>query len=628
MVLTEFPTPHPAERPHLPDNLEFVVELRHLSPLYQRLASRPDLLMLLEQQTGLRRVNNSDLSVVTQDTAMHISELLYAHGEHHTPAWLANMVDMSAGNGMMYFLRSCSTLREMLAELQRIQPLWLPHGTFQLQETESGFRIRIDPLIPATRLGHHLRWEGLMSWLRRALGYCLGQDLTPDRTHLMSPASPNPAALHLLLGNNLHFNADHMAFEFDHVRLDAPLPGGNAAIKQAMRIGLYLMAKEQHRRNSHRLHVLGWLQTHPDLGQATLAQAADFAGIPSSTLRRHLQKDNTRFSQLLAAYRREQAFEQLVLNHTPIESCALTLGYANRVALERAFKGWYGVTPAQAQREHMALTLADSHLDWRAPDKITRFVPPQASLRDLLQQQVDIDALVVRLAADPFLQAYVVGLANQAWFGGQCTHSPREAITNVIGTSTLRNLAFAIDVPRITLHSTPQHVTLWQRATLASAMVESLACRQGHAPDKAGQMGLIANWYELGAVLLLQLHGGRYQSWLSQTRTMCRSAILEGERAMFGLDRHAAGGLLLSAWQLPVDAIQGVREGSAPSSEEGRLISAVVQWLQYGQHPHLPEQKHALDEAMKRARLCPNDFLPWLPSPHATMASNKVNTLV
>ena len=84
--------------------------------------------------------------------------------------------------------------------------------------------------------------------------------------------------------------------------------------------------------------------------------AAAVFGIHRRTLHRHLKAEGVTFDALVEEVRAELAQELLSARQTPLAQVASTLGYADVSAFSRAFRRWFGTTPARwrietAQRE-------------------------------------------------------------------------------------------------------------------------------------------------------------------------------------------------------------------------------------------------------------------------------------
>ena len=77
--------------------------------------------------------------------------------------------------------------------------------------------------------------------------------------------------------------------------------------------------------------------------------------------------------------------------------------------------------------------------------------------------------------------------------------------------------------------------------------------------------------------LLDLLEGRPYGRLLREAQNWSRAQVLEQERKRFGLDRHTAGALLLSAWGLPRSAVHTQRAASQPVTAEAQRLAALYE---------------------------------------------------
>lgn len=73
--------------------------------------------------------------------------------------------------------------------------------------------------------------------------------------------------------------------------------------------------------------------------------------ISTRSLRRHLQENGSSFTMLLENERKRIAEYRLSKNDITVEKLAEQLGYQSAASFSRAFKRWYGVSPAQFRHD-------------------------------------------------------------------------------------------------------------------------------------------------------------------------------------------------------------------------------------------------------------------------------------
>ena len=106
------------------------------------------------------------------------------------------------------------------------------------------------------------------------------------------------------------------------------------------------MLGDHHNLETFRSKVRYVLQQWPNQYTANKEAVAELLNTSPRTLTRRLQEEETQFSNLLRDVRMYKA--ELKLKNLPIDMQELAndLGFADRRGFERAFKQWFGITPA------------------------------------------------------------------------------------------------------------------------------------------------------------------------------------------------------------------------------------------------------------------------------------------
>ena len=86
-------------------------------------------------------------------------------------------------------------------------------------------------------------------------------------------------------------------------------------------------------------------------GRAAQKVIANELGLEIRTLQRELKAEGTSFRALLTDVRKELAI-QLLSRGQPIGVISVDLGYVDQSAFSSAFKGWFGVSPAEYRKIH------------------------------------------------------------------------------------------------------------------------------------------------------------------------------------------------------------------------------------------------------------------------------------
>jgi AraC-like DNA-binding protein len=143
----------------------------------------------------------------------------------------------------------------------------------------------------------------------------------------------------------LHFDADHCALRFRRSWLTHRVAGASSqrlrrAKAEVLAVGEATLVERVHR-------ALRTLLLH---GKSTGADVARSLSIHRRTLDRRLLAEGTTFQQVLDRVRFAVAKELLEDSGIGLPDIAVALGYADDVALIRAFRRWTGTTPGAWRR--------------------------------------------------------------------------------------------------------------------------------------------------------------------------------------------------------------------------------------------------------------------------------------
>ena len=82
-----------------------------------------------------------------------------------------------------------------------------------------------------------------------------------------------------------------------------------------------------------------------------LEHVATLLEMSPRTLRRHLARQRTSFTEILERWRRDSALTLLQNTNLRVADIAIRLGYSHLSNFERAFKRWTGHTPGSYRRK-------------------------------------------------------------------------------------------------------------------------------------------------------------------------------------------------------------------------------------------------------------------------------------
>jgi len=92
------------------------------------------------------------------------------------------------------------------------------------------------------------------------------------------------------------------------------------------------------------------LQSAENIDALSLKNFADLLNTSQDTVRRHLNKEGSSYTEIKESVRRDMAVYHLQRKDTSIGEIAYLLGFSEPSAFNRAFKNWTGATPGDYRR--------------------------------------------------------------------------------------------------------------------------------------------------------------------------------------------------------------------------------------------------------------------------------------
>ncbi|WP_297528592.1 HDOD domain-containing protein [Thiohalobacter sp.] len=176
-------------------------------------------------------------------------------------------------------------------------------------------------------------------------------------------------------------------------------------------------------------------------------------------------------------------------------------------------------------------------------------------LKELADDEADIDRLAALIEQDPGLAARIVGIANSAYFArSREVTSVRQAIVRVLGLNMVRGLAIGIALSRpFDASACPDFdvegywYQAFQTATLAAALAP-------HSPlDEAERdcLFLAGLLHNLGRLVLVHAFPGRMGDILRQWQREPDRPLAELESEALAVNETEAGRVIATLWNLP-----------------------------------------------------------------------------
>lgn len=172
----------------------------------------------------------------------------------------------------------------------------------------------------------------------------------PAQVDLMRHPPRHPEAFEAFFSSPVHFAADHNRIVFPLREMLSPLPDANAEIARGNdQIMVEYLARFDKSQVAHQVRAK-LIELLP-LGEPTIEMLARSIGMSTRSLSRHLRKERVSYRVILNDVRRYLATQYLQQRHFSIIDVAFRLGYSDSSNFTRAFKGWFGRSPAAYRKQ-------------------------------------------------------------------------------------------------------------------------------------------------------------------------------------------------------------------------------------------------------------------------------------
>jgi AraC-like DNA-binding protein len=192
--------------------------------------------------------------------------------------------------------------------------------------------------------------EFVMASFLTAVRRIVQADVSPLAVHFIHDVPGYSAEYAKLFRAPCHFGADYNAFVLPRQAAELRLPTADPALFRMMkRRAGEVLARLPHRQ-LFRSRVRAAIDADLARGGASLKSVARSLALGQRTVRRRLRERGITYLELLDEARRERVCELLTSSDASLESIAVQTGFSHATALHRAFRRWYGVTPARFRK--------------------------------------------------------------------------------------------------------------------------------------------------------------------------------------------------------------------------------------------------------------------------------------
>ncbi len=196
-------------------------------------------------------------------------------------------------------------------------------------------------------------------------------------------------------------------------------------------------------------------------------------------------------------------------------------------------------------------------------------------LSSMEQEDVVIDSLAEKILLDQSLTVKTLRLANSSFYGMQSKVTTIQQAISVLGFHSIRTLVMACSVTGSFAHSAHDNFdfkAFWRHSVASAVCAKALARHLRINPDTAFTVGLL---HDIGALVLTTRFPRDYAAMMVY-RKEHDCAIIEAERAVFGLDHAMVGSALATYWRLPAPMQLAVASHHAPPNEDELSLALTV----------------------------------------------------
>lgn len=255
----------------------------------------------------------------------------------------------SAHGALGQISTNCGSLLEGLQATARYADLRGRFVDMSLEQEGDWLVVHLRSLLPLDEVGLFFM-EALLQTTQHTIELVIGRDFHDGEIWLGYPTPGHGESYTRYLHSPCRFDAGMTCIRIPMVLAMARNPfGDQEAFRETLR-RCEQIREAMRRRGSWRQRVGALLTAHP--GQLwTQQEVARHIGLSVRTLIRHLKAEGTSYQAILDDELGRQAKACLEAPRYTVEAVALTLGYRDVSAFRRAFKRWFGMSPAEYKQQ-------------------------------------------------------------------------------------------------------------------------------------------------------------------------------------------------------------------------------------------------------------------------------------
>lgn len=252
-----------------------------------------------------------------------------------------------------YLNATCATVSDFLQTITEHVALLNDgiHFTLENDGETARFVYELDPMLTADPWLAEISLGKVIVELRRA--FSGRPDAAPSAVRFTHHAPDYERDYAAVFGARVEFGDDRDLLEFPASLLSTPIPTADPVLHTLLRRQAAAMLRARPQRPTLLERVRVAVCDELGRGGADQGSVARRVGMSVATLRRKLEQEHgTCYSDVVDDLKRQRACEQLTACSLTIDEIAFQAGFSQTTAFYRAFKRWFGCTPAEYRRAH------------------------------------------------------------------------------------------------------------------------------------------------------------------------------------------------------------------------------------------------------------------------------------
>lgn len=246
-------------------------------------------------------------------------------------------------------MATSATVAEAMQAITRYPDLRGRFVRISQDQDSEWLNVHMTSLLPLDEVGLFFM-EALVVTTQRSIELMIGHRFSEGEILLGYPAPGHAARYAQYLHSPCRFDADTTCIRIPNALAQEPNPlSDQESHREALR-RCEQISTAQRQRESWQQRVSALLAAHP--GQLwTQQEVARHLGLSARTLIRHLKAEGSSYQTLLDEALGRQAKACLESPRYTVEAVALALGYHDVSAFRRAFRRWFGLSPADYKQQ-------------------------------------------------------------------------------------------------------------------------------------------------------------------------------------------------------------------------------------------------------------------------------------